>query len=195
VISASGGPPEKIYSLDYYAWDWSNDNQYVLAMNFLHRPVSIDRVIVATHEVIPFLRRSRDVWQSHISHDGRWVVAQEPGTGVLFAPMTAVNAPLAEQWKVLFQGNADLVRWSPDDNLLYFISSRDSFRCIWAQRLRPDTKQSLGAPFAVAHFHQARRSLRVADSGKIGLAVARDKIVIAEFEDTGNIWTAKLPAR
>ncbi|MBV8709967.1 MAG: PD40 domain-containing protein [Acidobacteriaceae bacterium] len=179
----------------YIPWGWSNDNQYVLVMNFLRPPISIDRVSITTHQVVPFLRRSHNVYQSHISHDGRWVIAQEPGVGILLAPMTGTNPPATDHWKVLFQGNADLVRWSPDDNLLYFISSRDSFRCIWAQRLQPDTKQPVGDPFAVAHFHQARRSLRVADSGKIGLAIARDKIVVAEFEGTGNIWTAKLPTR
>jgi hypothetical protein len=31
------------------------------------------------------------------------------------------------------------------------------------------------------------------DSGEIGLAVARDKIVLAEAERTGNIWMTKLP--
>ncbi|MBV9306161.1 MAG: PD40 domain-containing protein [Acidobacteriaceae bacterium] len=195
MINSSGGSPEKIYDLRYIPWGWSNDNQYVLVMNFLRPPISIDRVSITTHQVVPFLRRSHNVYQSHISHDGRWVIAQEPGVGILLAPMTGANPPATDHWKVLFQGNADLVRWSPDDNLLYFISSRDSFRCIWAQRLQPDTKQPVGDPFAVAHFHQARRSLRVADSGKIGLAIARDKIVVAEFEDTGNIWTAKLPTR
>ncbi len=86
---------------------------------------------------------------------------------------------------------ADLIRWSPDDNTLYFISSRDSFRCVWAQRMNPKSKQSAGEPFPVAHFHQARRSLRVVDSGLIGLAVARDKIVLSEIERTGNIWRAQ----
>lgn len=85
-----------------------------------------------------------------------------------------------------------MIRWSPDDNTLYFISSRDSFRCIWAQRMNPKSKQSAGEPFPVAHFHQARRSLRVVDSGLIGLAVARDKIVLSEIERTGNIWRAQL---
>ncbi len=196
VVDSSGGSPDKVYDgFDYLPWDWSNDNQYVLAMKFLPRPVSIDRVTVASRQVTPFLRRSHDVFQSHFSHDGRWVIAQQSGVGVLVASVINADPPAADQWKVLLRGNADLIRWSPDDNLLYFISSRDSFRCIWAQRLRPDTKQAVGEPFAIAHFHQARRSLRVLDSGKIGLAVARDKIVVAEFEDTGNIWTAKLPSR
>ena len=49
-----------------------------------------------------------------------------------------------------------------------------------------------GDPFPVSHFHQARRSLRGLDSGVIGLAVARDKMVVSESERTGNIWPAKL---
>jgi hypothetical protein len=87
---------------------------------------------------------------------------------------------------------ADLIRWSPNDNTIYFVADRDAFRCIWGQRLDPATKQLRGEPFAVAYFHQARRSLRIADSGEIGLAVARDKIVLAEAERTSNVWITKL---
>jgi hypothetical protein len=87
---------------------------------------------------------------------------------------------------------ADLIRWSPDDNIIYFIANTDGFRCIWGQRLDPASKQLRGEPFAVTHFHQARRSLRIADTGEIGLAVARDKVVVAEAERTGNVWLTKL---
>ena len=34
--------------------------------------------------------------------------------------------------------------WSPDGNLLYFLSSRDGFLCLWAQWLDPSTKHPLG---------------------------------------------------
>ena len=37
--------------------------------------------------------------------------------------------------------------WSPDGNLLYFLSERDGFRCIWGQKLDPASKRPLGAPF------------------------------------------------
>ena len=43
------------------------------------------------------------------------------------------------------------------------------------------------------HFHRTRRSLRyIQDSGAIGLAVARDRIVFPLGEMTGNVWLTKL---
>ena len=82
--------------------------------------------------------------------------------------------------------------WSPDGNLLYFLSERDGFRCIWAQRLSAVTKHPSGAPFTVYHFHQARRSLMPAQEvARIGLTVPRDKIVFSMAETNGNIWLAR----
>jgi hypothetical protein len=77
------------------------------------------------------------------------------------------------------------VAWSPDGNLLYFLSERDGFRCIWAQRLTPATKQPNGAPFPVRHFHNARESLaRVDRFDLVGLSAARDKVVFSMSEQT-----------
>jgi hypothetical protein len=84
--------------------------------------------------------------------------------------------------------------WSPDGNLLYFLSERDGFRCFWAQRLEPASKRPLGPAFAVQHFHQARRSLMAFNEVvEIGLSVARDKIVFSMPEYTGNVWMARFP--
>jgi hypothetical protein len=57
------------------------------------------------------------------------------------------------------ESNNDKQRWSPNGNLLYFVSERDGFRCIWAQRLDPGSKRPVGALFAVYHSHSPQRSL------------------------------------
>jgi hypothetical protein len=44
-------------------------------------------------------------------------------------------------------------RWSPDGALLYFLSERDGFRCLWAQRLEPTAKTPFGPAVPVHHFH------------------------------------------
>lgn len=81
------------------------------------------------------------------------------------------------------------VAWSPDGNLLYFLSERDGFRCIWAQRLAPATKQPDGAAFPIRHFHNARESLaRVDRFDLVGLSAARERLVFSMSELTGNIW-------
>ena len=193
VIATSGGPAQKLKTGSLIIWDWSNDARALTGWAYrLPRRVGVDIIDVATGEAKPLLTRPHDLYQAHISHDGHWVMVQESGSGVLMAPIRDAQPPAADLWQRVGLNGADLIRWSPGDNMIYFVSRRDSFRCIWAQRLDPHTKRRVGEPFAIAHFHQARRSLRIADSGKIGLAVARNQIVIAEAERTGNIWTANL---
>ena len=51
------------------------------------------------------------------------------------------------------------VKWSPDGGVLYFLSERDGFRCIWAERLDRLTKRPSGDPFPVFHFHHSQQSL------------------------------------
>ena len=93
------------------------------------------------------------------------------------------------------RSNADgRVAWSPDGNLLYLVSERDAFRCIWAQRLDPTTKRPVDRPFAVYHLHQTARRLSH-NVGRVGLAVDRDKIVFALEEMRGNVWMRDLPSR
>lgn len=89
-----------------------------------------------------------------------------------------------------------LPSWSPDGKLLYFLSGRDGFRCIWAQRLDPATKRPAGLPFHVQHFHRSRRSLLrivTARSPQIGFRVYRDRAFFSMDEVTGNVWIADLP--
>jgi hypothetical protein len=191
-IQAAGGTAEKIGETGPIIWDRSADGRDLLTLSQT-TPIGVDLIDVSTKRVIPFVRRPHNVFQAHISHDGHWAIAQEAGgVGVLIARFD-VSQPAKLNWRPLGLKGADLVRWSPDDNVIYFLSNRDSFRCICGQNLDARSKQLRGEPFPVAHFHEARHSLRVFDSGEIGLAVARDKIVIAEAETVGNVWTTRLP--
>lgn len=190
-IPASGGQAQKIGGPSRIIWDWTTDGRALLVLSPT-TPQGVDLIDVVANKTIPFLRRPHNVFQAHISHDGRWAIAQEIGVGVVITSFDA-SKPANVNWQPLGLRDADLIRWSPDDNTIYFVSSRDSFRCIWGQHLdHPGSKRIRGEPFPVAHFHEARRSLAILDSGEIGLAVARDKIVIAEAERTGNVWLTRL---
>ena len=82
---------------------------------------------------------------------------------------------------------------APDGATLFFVSNRDGFHCIWAQKLEPATKHPAGVPFAVYHQHSARRSTIYVAGGLRRLAAARNKVVFTMGERTGNIWIADLP--
>jgi len=77
--------------------------------------------------------------------------------------------------------------------VLYFVSERDGFRCLYARRLDPATKRPLGPSWALQHFHRARRSIIDTSKSWAKISVARDQLVFAMHEITGNIWAAKLP--
>ncbi len=82
-----------------------------------------------------------------------------------------------------------LSAWSPDGGMLYFLSDRDGFRCLYVQRLDPNTKEPRGEVDEVYHSHSARVSLGAIEPfAEIGLSVAEDKIALSMAELTGEIW-------
>ena len=106
------------------------------------------------------------------------------------APLRGCS-PIAESDRIpVTSGEAfdDYLAWSPDGRLLYFISDRDGFPCLWALRLDLATRRPQGVPFAVTHFHSARNAFRHVRGG---LSVGRDKLVLNLTETTGNIWMAQ----
>jgi hypothetical protein len=86
----------------------------------------------------------------------------------------------------------DKPRWSPDGKLVYFISDRDGYRCIWAQRIDSVTGRPEGDPFDVRHFHGFRHSPQGIGLWQLEFDVAKDKIVVGLADWTGNIWSKEL---
>lgn len=127
------------------------------------------------------------------SSDGRWMVfyyATDNGRSLIWvAPVRRTRVP-KEEWIQITDGQHwdAVTELSPDGNMVYFFSDRDGFRCHWAIRLDPVTKKPIGNPFAIRHYHNARLSPGHVRFGRIGNAVARDKIVFTMAELTGNIW-------
>lgn len=80
-------------------------------------------------------------------------------------------------------------------NLIYFISDRDGYLCLWAQRVASHGKELVGTPFPVYHFHDTRLSMANVDTGILEIGVAEDKIVIGLGELTGNIWSLRRKQR
>jgi hypothetical protein len=72
--------------------------------------------------------------------------------------------------------------------MLYYVSDRDGFVCIWARRLDPATKKPMDEPRAVVHFHN--RHISLGSVYGLELSVAKDKLVFNLNEASGNIWLA-----
>jgi Tol biopolymer transport system component len=201
-VPSSGGEPEKVCGncgdSFVYVQDWSRDKTRLLFL--AGSPTELFVLHLPSGRKTRALQRSpHSLWQAKFSPDDRWISVLEPidaqgHTRIWIVPFRDGAVPNAVQWVGVTSGDDwdDKPRWSPDGNLMYFTSLRDGFHCLWAQRLRPDTKEPMGSAFPVQHFHSARVSM--SNAGFVGLetAVGRDKVFINLGELRGNIWTTRL---
>jgi Tol biopolymer transport system component/DNA-binding winged helix-turn-helix (wHTH) protein len=182
---------------NFFVWDWSRDNKRLL-LNGRDQQLSLLDLLSGSEK--PFLSRTGFMlFQVKFSPDEQsvavlgchaddlariqcqiFVVPIEHGVVVTQDRWIPIDHP--SQWD-------DKPRWSPSGELLYFISDRDGYFCLWAQRINVQNKRTVGAPFPVYHFHNARLSASNLDTGYLEFDVAKDKIVIGLGELTGNIWS------
>jgi eukaryotic-like serine/threonine-protein kinase len=74
---------------------------------------------------------------------------------------------------------------------VYYYSDRDGNMCLWAQRLEASSRKPMGQAFPVQHFHNTRQSLRDIPRIQLGMALAKNEIVLDISDTTGNIWMAE----
>jgi len=197
VAPSSGGAAEKACEDCGIPTDWSSDGT-----RLLFEPGSvIARVVLfrlgSREQAELFPQPRYGLHAARLSPDQRWVAYHGdtgPFTRQIFVAPFREGAPATEkEWIPVTDGSAmdHHPVWSPDGNLLYFLSEREGFRCIRAQRLHPVTRRPMAASFPVAHFHTARRSLLMsvrASPSHVGLSVARGRIAFSVEELSGNIW-------
>jgi len=189
-VSLAAGGTQQAVCEDCSDYGWSSDAKRLALVG--KTPARISLLDVATKQRIALLEHPRyRLWNPRFSPDDRWVAfnATEPGRSrILVAPVLDLGAIPEQEWVTIADtGWDDKPRWSPDGNTLYFVSERDGFRCIWAQRL-DSRKRPLGAATAVFHAHTRKLSLSDVGPGDLAISVARDKIVFNMSERAGNLW-------
>lgn len=143
----------------------------------------------------PFLSSFESVlYSSSLSRDGRWLALVERTAPrnhqIKVVPLRGKSVGPQSDWITVTEPGVwvDKPRWSPSGNLLYHVSDRDGFVCVWVTRLDPATKKPLGSPKAVLHLHNANLSMESIDH--LEFSVADDKLVFNLAETAGNIWLA-----
>ena len=158
------------------------------------------RFDLATGETRPVLQlMNGTVLDAALSPDDRWVVCRlgrpDGRAAISIAPVGETAASdndgilIAEDDR--FLGSP---KWSPNGNIIYYLSSVDGHCCIWARRLDPASKKPAGEVFGVLHVHHGSFRIDIPD-GNEALGVADDKLIFYGAEATGNIWVAKPKAR
>ena len=197
VVAASGGPAEQVCDDCGDAEEWSARGDQILYVT-VRDPSGVGLLTVGASHNNAWLQHARyGLYNPRLSPDGRWI-AFTARTDRLAPPRIYVakadpSGVAGERDWIEINRDGDAPGWSPQGNLLYHWSGRDGSPCLWAQRLDPATKQPVGAPLSIQHFHDRGLSLRNLYLGGSSIAVARDKIVFNLGEQTGNIWMTALP--
>jgi Tol biopolymer transport system component len=163
---------------------------------FHHRDGVVGRwrsINLATGQRADVIRHQRrNLHMLRLSPDGKWLAFHVPArtdearSPIMIAPLR--NGFVDESEWIQLTGGTGIEAtpwWSPDGGVLYFLSRRDGFQCIWAQRLDKATKRPAGTPFDIAHFHGARH--RVKEVG-FGPGLSANKLVFTMNETSANVW-------
>jgi hypothetical protein len=128
--------------------------------------------------------------------DERWLAFHfEPSPqtprAIYLVPVRDGKAAGENEWIAVMdrQGTQARPWWSPDGNVIYFLSTAGGKYEVWAQRLQPATKRPLGEPFRIYSPPDERYSINNGPS--FGPAIGPHSLIFPVNEAFGNIWIAE----
>jgi Tol biopolymer transport system component len=193
-MASSGGPARKLREGEFLqVVDWVPGGKELISYPG-RQPYHFGLFDVATGRIRDLLSHPKQsVYRARISPDRRWIafhVQSEAGGATVFVAPLEAGPPPQSRWIPIAEAPTGNVHpfWSPDGRLVYFVSNRDGFYCIWAQPLEPDSGRPVGPLREVVHLHGATRSLSHLRMGSWGLSLARNRLVFSLGEKTGSLW-------
>jgi Tol biopolymer transport system component/DNA-binding winged helix-turn-helix (wHTH) protein len=180
-------------------WDWSRDGRELLVP---HKGVETHRAEVwvlpiteAPHAALAARKiisdPAYDVYQSHFSPDGRWIVFEtgrnlDRGVESTVRVISATGGP----WIQVTDGKYwdDKPRWAPDGRTIYFISRRGGFFNVWGIRFDPSKGKPVGEPFRVTSFESPSLMIPQQLIEGLGLSLTENKLALTMQDLAGNIW-------
>ncbi len=193
-----GGPTRKLCRDCGFPGGWTPDSRAVLTvqMDIAAQHYEISLIPAGGGPPSPLLEcEGCRLDNPSISRDGRWLLFTTLNSGsqnLMTAAFRSDSRINMNEWNQLIAGADGGVlspRFSPDGRLVYYVSRRDGWSCVWAQPVSPDTGGPAGDPFGVYHSHSFSSSI---DFGKTAgtpyIAVTDDRLILSYGETRGNVW-------
>ncbi len=187
-----GAPPQAPLCEDCTDLDFFPDSAEVLTAYGKR----LMRQRLADGRRVPLLEATFDIDRAVVAPDGgrvAFLTRDAKGTAVLDVTTIREQVTSEQEWVRVADDENFLSSpaWSPAGRLLYFISERDGFRCVWALHVARNGRP-LGAPRAVLHSHVSP-SLKGWAFATIAVTPNRLYYLAGEFK--GDIWSIKLGQR
>jgi Tol biopolymer transport system component len=192
--ATTGGVPVRACTGCGLVSNWTIDNRSLMYQ--FQAPSRFLLVDLATRVSRSVLAHPvRGVYSGNLSVDGGWVTFHAHvensahGQQIHVAPVGQGEVD-PKTWIPITSGEFedDKPRWSAKGDAIYFTSLRDSYRCLWMQRVDPVTKQPTGPAESIRHFHSARLGMMFPDMTLLGVSAARDRLVFTLVNRTAGIW-------
>ena len=170
------------------------DNQRVLVeLNDGHAIRVVDTRTGAARDIVVAENGGR-LDRPHASPDDRWLAFRRVrGTSgkTLVVRLTSDRPVPADSVEAIEEPTTTgrPAGWSPDSRVVYLLLDTDGFRCLWGQRIDPETGTPVGKPFAARHFHTT-----VGMSTSFGNAVTAGGFLYEAADASANLWKLTVPA-
>lgn len=194
LISWSSGDAVRLCDACGLLYDWSPDGKRILYRS--GKPTKFSEISVDNRrQRVIASGQGRSLGAAVLSPDERWMALHYEVTEnvrpIYIAPVRDGAAAPPDQWIPVMDRPGVHVRpwWSPDGQLLYFISDMGGKAKIWAHRLAPTGKKPVGEPFTVYTPPDDRLSLRAGAS--FGPALSTASMIFPMMETNTNIWLAE----
>jgi Tol biopolymer transport system component len=195
LVPAEGGEARKFCDTCGLVYDWTADGKKLLFRS--GSPIKFSTVDVASGQQQVILEHPKyDIHGVAYAPDGRWLAfhfAPSPQTprALYLVPVREGKAAGETEWIAVTDRPGTHTRpwWSPDGNIIYYLSTSGGKTEVWAQRLQPATRRPLGEPVRLYSPPGERYSIRTGTW--FGPAIGPHSLVFPVNDYSGNIWMAE----
>ncbi len=193
VIETSGGVPRKVCDACELHGFLADNQRVLVALNDRHAIRVVDTRTGAARDLVVAENGGR-LDRPHASPDDRWLAFRRTrGTAgkTVVVRLTSGRPVPADSVEAIDEPTTTgrPGGWSLDSRVVYLLLDADGFRCIWGQRIDPETGTLVGNPFAARHFHTT-----IGMSTSFGNAVTAGGFLYEAADTSANLWKLTAPA-